>query len=301
MSVLRALAEIRVPFLDSLLLGISMLGTPVFVVGVIAWFYWNVDRQKALMMGASFCLSGTIGQSIKLIARIPRPWNLDTSFRPVESAISTATGYSFPSIHAQSTASFAASIWYFYRKKSVRVFAVLYLAVIVFTRMYLGVHTPLDVAVGSVLGLVFSFGSLSFLSRQGGINRKNAGTLSFFLIAFALVLIVLGAVYVANGTVTVELAKDGFETAGCSIGFAIVIPADLRVLLFDVSGTMRDKLFRLLLGLAGAGVIEFGLKALFGSFIPMLVVRYILIMLWLFTATPAIGMRIGIFKKAARA
>lgn len=299
MSVLRVLANIRIPFLDTLLLGISMLGTPVFVIGVIAWYYWNVDRQKALIMGVSFCLSCTIGQAVKLIARIPRPWNLDTSFQPVASAISTSTGYSFPSIHAQSTASLSFSLIYFYKKKSVRIGAILFLLAVIFSRMYLGVHTPLDVTAGTLLGIVFGIGILPRLSGKGGVMKNNAGTLIFFHLAFAAVLIILGAVYVSNGTVTVELAKDGFETAGSSIGFAIAIFFDVRGFHFDVRGSARDKVLRLVLGLTGTGVIEFGLKALFQNCIPMLVIRYILIMVWLFIGTPLTGLKLRLFQKTS--
>lgn len=298
MSVLRFLASVRFPALDCILTGISMIGTPVVILGLISWIYWNVDKDKARSLGVSFFLSGLIGQGIKVMARVPRPWNLDTSFAPVSIAVSTATGYSFPSIHAQSTASFTSGIFYYNKKRSVRLSCVLFLAVIVFSRMYLGVHTPMDVTAGSILGIAGSLTILPLLKRYGGDGSWRGWICTFLPVALAALLVVLSGFFVYNATVSSALAKDSFETAGSAVGFAVSTSLENAYFPFQEKGSARTRALRLLLGISGVSAIEFGLKALLGNAVPFLVLRYFLIGMWLFTCTPVIGLKAGLFEKA---
>ena len=78
---------------------------------------------------------------------------LDPDFSIVESARAGATGYSFPSGHTQNAfSSFGClGMW---AKGGWRALCFAIVVLIGFSRMYLGVHTPLDVGVAFVLGLV---------------------------------------------------------------------------------------------------------------------------------------------------
>lgn len=84
---------------------------------------------------------------IRLIVRRPRPFVFNPEFTPLVSA----SGFSFPSGHA--TAFFAlATAVYFWNKKMGYVFYV-FATLIAFGRVFVGVHYPLDVLGGAVLGI----------------------------------------------------------------------------------------------------------------------------------------------------
>ena len=153
MELLYALESIRTPFLDKLMgLVTNLGGEAVFIVAAIVVFWCLSKSCGYYMMTVGF--AGTIiNQFLKLWFRIPRPWVKDPNFTIVESARAEATGYSFPSGHTQNAfSSFGClGMW---TKKGWRVLFFAIVVLIGFSRMYLGVHAPLDVGVAFLLGLV---------------------------------------------------------------------------------------------------------------------------------------------------
>ena len=297
MSFLSLLATIRNPFLDSLMLAVSHLGSPFFIVGLIAWFYLNISKEEAYAMGLSFCYSCLLCQGIKILARVPRPWNLDTTFEPAKAAVSSATGYSFPSVHSQSTASFGFTLFHYNKKKAVRIVSLVYIGLIAFSRMYLGCHTPVDVGTGILIALIVT-AITCFLWNRHHRSFEGDNMLPFFLMAFAIVLICLTAALLGNGTVDFANAKDSFETAGVSIGFAIACYVECRTIRFSVSGTKPKKILRFLLALAGALAINYGLRVLSSTSIPLIIIRYSLMLLWITLATPVLSIRAGLMSRS---
>ena len=89
---------------------------------------------------------------MKLTACVYRPWIRDARVVPAGDAITTATGYSFPSGHTTTAGPIYGGMAVSGRKrvKPVAVFCVIMVALTAFSRNYLGVHTPQDVLVGLV-------------------------------------------------------------------------------------------------------------------------------------------------------
>ena len=294
MSFLSFLASIRNPFLDYLMLGISHLGTPFFIFGVIGWYYLNVNKKEAYGMGLAFCYSCLLCQGIKILARVPRPWNLDTSFEPVAGAVSSAGGYSFPSIHTQSVTSFCLSGIYFNKKRKARIILAVLLVLVAFSRMYLGCHTPMDVAGAFVITSAVTAAIWHAWNRHRRTFAEDNMMLVLFLLGFAAILLALAGALNGNGTIDYSNAKDSFETAGLAIGFVISCFVESRLIRFSEEGTLPQKVLRFLIALAGIAVIQTVLKRLGGSNIPLLVIRYMLLILWLMVATPLISIKAGL-------
>ena len=85
-------------------------------------------------MSLAFCFSSLFCQGTKLVVRMPRPWNLDPTFKAVEAAIPSAEGYSFPSIHSQSIVSVLGSIVYLSRHILVKVIMTILIVLVMFSR-----------------------------------------------------------------------------------------------------------------------------------------------------------------------
>ena len=87
------------PFMEM----ISLFAVTYLVI-VPAIIYWCVDKRVGLYTVGSYAASVTVNAVIKLSCCIYRPWIRDSRVLPAGDAITTATGYSFPSGHTMTAA-----------------------------------------------------------------------------------------------------------------------------------------------------------------------------------------------------
>jgi membrane-associated phospholipid phosphatase len=295
MSLLRFLAEYRNAPTSWLMLGISMLGTPFAVIGILAWFYLNVNKTRAALMTLAFYASSLLCQGLKIIFRVPRPWNLDSGFHAVDAAVSTATGYSFPSIHAQSATSLGVSGFLAQKKPKIRFLAVSYIALVCFSRMYLGVHTLTDVLTACLLTSAITV-MIFFITGDFQPTRKQVSGFVYFLISFSLVLLFLSSFLAWNGTVDIAGAKDSLENGGAAIGFATGLVLEKKYLHFSTGGSFRVKLIRYLLILSAAIAIALVGHKAYAASIWLPVIRYFFLMLWIMALGPFLMMKLHLFE-----
>ncbi len=123
----------------------------------MALIYWVYDRQGGRRILLGFGLGVILNALLKMTFCIYRPWIRDAQIIPYGNAIQSAGGYSFPSGHSTRAATVLGGISFLLKKKGYLLPACLlfFVALIVlFSRNYLGVHTPQDVIVGFLLGLL---------------------------------------------------------------------------------------------------------------------------------------------------
>ena len=155
------LADHRQPVLTAVMRGVSIVGSPVsagaVAIVVCAVVAWRVHRWLPVLIAvlgiAGFALADTV---VKLVVHRQRP--------PLPYAVVAADGYSFPSGHAMGiTTAALLSAWaldhWIIRSTRTRIAtwttAVIIIAVVGFSRIYLGVHYPSDVIAGWLLGLIW--------------------------------------------------------------------------------------------------------------------------------------------------
>lgn len=105
-------------------------------------------RQNALYVASSTALSYGLTYLMKVIIKRPRPFISNLKIVPVYKA----EHYSFPSGHTSSTFATATALSIAYPKWYVIAPAYFWAGSIGYSRMYLGVHYPTDVAGGVVVG-----------------------------------------------------------------------------------------------------------------------------------------------------
>ena len=157
MQLLYALAELRTPFLDAVLGALTNCGGELVFMAAAIIVFWCVSKSCGYYMLTVGFVGTIVNQFLKLVFRIPRPWVKDSDFQIVESARAEATGYSFPSGHTQNVFASFGCLGRWTKRTWLRVVCALLIVVTAFSRMYLGVHTPLDVGASFGIGLVLVF------------------------------------------------------------------------------------------------------------------------------------------------
>lgn len=149
------LQNLRTPFLSKIVELLTSLGEMAIVLAVLVIIYWCVDKKKGFLVAAPILFSTVTMQALKAIFRVPRPF-MRYPDQIIGERQHTATGYSFPSGHSTTASSFYGGLFKAFREKWIRAIAISLMIIIPLTRLYLGVHWPMDVIVGTAIGLFFS-------------------------------------------------------------------------------------------------------------------------------------------------
>ena len=134
--------------------------TIIGVVLIIYLGFYAGKRGKITLIVLIFAA----GISDAICAQIIKPWvgRIRPSHEFIEYInllVSKGGKWSFPSNHAANSFAFATVLSYFYDKNKTMIFSIA--SIIAFSRVYVGVHYPLDIIFGSLLGYTVSWIILS--------------------------------------------------------------------------------------------------------------------------------------------
>lgn len=275
MELLKALESIRFPALNRLMQAITSCGEELVFMAVALILFWCVDKWKGYYVLAVGFVGTLFSQFLKLLCRVPRPWVRDPSFTVVDSAQRGATGYSFPSGHAQNAACTFGAIARASKRRALRVALVVLILLIGFSRLYLGAHDLADVGVGLLIGLVLVFALHPLLRRA----RESPAVMYGFLavltllalgnLAFLLLHAFPDEVRVVDPLTGIsnydEALKNGCTLLGCLAGLIVAYTVDLRKLHFSEAAPLPGQICKVVFGMAGLVGLRYGLSALFKS------------------------------------
>ncbi len=264
MDMLRAIAGMRSPFLDGVFSVVTKLGEETVFLVVLMIVIWCVNKKFGYRFLAMFLVGTFLHLLLKGIFAVPRPWEIDPGFQPVESAIAAASGYSFPSGHTLTACLVCFGLAQLSKKKWAYAIAAVLTVLVGFSRLYLGVHTILDVGVGLALGLLIFFAFVLIFRKHEDSNRVLNTVL---IVSTALCIGLL--VYIILKKDADENALEGLKSAatlvGSAVGMLLAKILDDTVVRFDVRCAWWKQCLKILLGFAIVLGIRFGLKALFGG------------------------------------
>ncbi|MBQ7334937.1 MAG: phosphatase PAP2 family protein [Clostridia bacterium] len=271
MDFLRWLEQLRTPFGDVLMSLVTHLGEETLFMVVALVFFWCVDKKRGYYLLFSGFTGTVCIQFLKMIFRIPRPWVLDPNFTIVESARAEATGYSFPSGHTQCATDLYGGMARSSKKRAMQIGGVVLCLLIALSRMYLGVHTPLDVLVSLAIGAALVLILYPVIYRCYERPKYMYLTIGIILLlTLANLLFVMLYPFPADVD-AVNLAdaqENAFKLFFIILGMCILYPADVNFLKFDTKAVWWAQLIKLAGGIALILVVRLLLKtplnALFG-------------------------------------
>ncbi|MBQ5764946.1 MAG: phosphatase PAP2 family protein [Clostridia bacterium] len=264
MDFLVWLSNFRNPVLDTFFSFITMFGEETFFIVIGLVFYWCISKKQGYYL-LSVGLIGTIlNQFLKLLFRIPRPWVQDPNFTIVEAAREQATGYSFPSGHTQTSVGIFGGIAVWNKNKIIRVISVALCILVPFSRLYLGVHTPLDVGVSTVLALIFIFVLYPLIKRAKNL-LKTMRIVFALMTLFAAGFLIWVNLYKFPANVDISNLTHGTETAykmlGVILGLWLSFELDQKYLNFETKAVWWVQILKLIVGLIPIIVVKSLLKA----------------------------------------
>ncbi|ERJ57408.1 hypothetical protein M472_01375 [Sphingobacterium paucimobilis HER1398] len=124
------------------------IGVPIGLFAAGAISDDKTMRQNAVYIGTSTAITAVVNYGLKQIFKRARPFRKYNNFV----AVTQASGYSFPSGHTSSAFSTAVSLSQSYPKWYVIAPSLVWSSSVAYSRMYLGVHYPSDIAAGALLG-----------------------------------------------------------------------------------------------------------------------------------------------------
>jgi len=256
------------PFLDGFFQLVTMIGEDMFFILMAALVYWCINKEFGYKLCFAYLTSGVINTIIKEIMKVPRLIG-HPEIRSLR--VETATGYSFPSGHTQQTTVFWLSIILELRKRWLLLIGSVLILMVGLSRLYLGVHTLMDVVGAILVGLAWIYISNAIFDWS-----KRAGKPELLAVFAVPMLIVMyffptATYYKAAGTIT-----------GFLLGYVI----EYRYIKFNVEGSIIRQAVKMAVGLAGLLAIKTFVKillqeALFSDFF-----RYGLMGLWMTVIAP---------------
>jgi membrane-associated phospholipid phosphatase len=261
MQLLYWFESIRAPWLDEVMSVVTYLGSEAVFLAVALFVFWCVDKRRGYYLMTVGCLGTLVSQWLKIVFRVPRPWAKDPNFTIVESARAGAGDYSFPSGHTQCAAGYLGGVARFTEYTWLRIVCVLLVILTAVSRLYLGVHTPLDVGASLAISAVLVLtlyplveSTLWFPSRMYMI----LGGMTVLGVAFVAFMELFPFPAEADADALAAAMKNAYALAGAATGLLAAYFFDSRLVHFPTRAPWWGQIIKFVVGLgllAAVGVL----------------------------------------------
>lgn len=281
---LQQLRQSMPSFVETFFVYFSLIGDGPALVALVLIVYWCVDKRAGQFTFIAFGAGNFVNQLVKNIACVYRPWIRDAAIVPAEKAIEGAAGYSFPSGHTTGAATSLGSFAWLARKKHawVTVVCVVVILLIMFSRVFLGVHTPQDILVGlliAIVMIVLTHLFFNWIERYDALvpgHNKDILVMAIVLVvsacSVAFVMLKPYPMDYVNDVLLVDpvtMQKGSFEAAGIMAGMAISWVLERRLVDFSTEGLdMKARIIRFVIGVALVGVTYVATDVVFKAVLP---------------------------------
>ncbi|MBR6349056.1 MAG: phosphatase PAP2 family protein [Lachnospiraceae bacterium] len=266
MSLLYALSEIRIPLLNTLLSVVSFLGSEVFLLLAMALCFWCYDKRLAYRLSFSFIIAGTLGHLLKVIFHMPSPVIRDSSFKPVDGILRSKTTLSFPSMRSLGIGCISITALMKEPRIWAKIIAVIFLILVPFSQLYLGLDTLLDIGFGLIIAIVVTILVNKYMDNTA-TDRTQYLKFMFILLIFPVVLLCVSLALFYNEVIAYDNMLEAVKSSG--IFSALIISWYFESTYINFSERCDRwwmQLIKIVLGLAIVFGLNAGFKSLFGLF-----------------------------------
>ncbi len=263
---------------------IAILSDVVCYGSVIFAFliYWCKNKNLGRALISIYGISSLINQFLKATFTVYRPWIKDANIIPTNYAMKGATGYSFPSSHTQTVSAVNGSLAINKSKKSSLLVNVLIIVFVAFSRLFIGVHTPLDVIFGILIGgvAIAAYYYYKKIITSNPKKEKNA-LLIIFIISLICIFYALfkkyPETYINNELLvdSITMKKDSMRCIAIFLATFIGIYIEKTFIKFSTEGSNNIKTLRFFFGLFLAIIIFVISRLTLTLFLPLPFARFL--------------------------
>jgi len=274
------------PLLDIFFKAVTFMGNAEYYILIIPLLFWLYDKKFALRFGVFFICNAWLNSFIKDIFQVTRP--------PIELHKIQQGGYSFPSGHAQGSTGFWGYLAVQVKRPWAYIVAAILCSLVAFSRVYLGVHFPLDILAGILIAIVWIV-IYDFITRK---VKLKLNLWQWFLASLALCALLL----------LLHPGGDSPLLAGFLLSSLWGYRLETDLVNFNVKGYWWQNVIKALLGTAVLFGLHSGLKpillTLFNNpagdtafYYAATFCRYFIMGLWVSLLAPLSFKALGLYKK----
>lgn len=283
LEFIRGVQQVHGPALDAAVRAVTLLGGKESFLILVPLILWCVDFAVGVRLAVVLLLSAFVNVGLKGLFAHPRPFELDPAVK-----LCDASGFDLPSGHAQSAVVAWGTIAASFRRTWLWVLGVLLAALIGFSRVYLGVHFPTSVLAGWAVGAVLVRAYFSLEPHVAGW-LKRVGLAGQLALAIAVPAVLLW----------LYPTQDAVSAMGALMGSGVGVALTRRLAPFTVSGPLRQRALRFLVGAMGTLILFLGLRLVFPAegeplYLSMRCLRYAAVGLWAGLGAPWLFLRLGL-------
>lgn len=154
----------RTPFLDRFFTVCNFFDSATFAVLLVLSIGLIINRKLGVKLAIILCIAALLNKALKLTFDMPRPVHLDPSL-----GILTASSPGFPSGAAQNSLLLCGVLIKEWSNPMKWILGTAYVVIICISRMYLGLHFPIDIVGGLLFGVILLIIYLQLTPKITGI------------------------------------------------------------------------------------------------------------------------------------
>lgn len=223
----------------------------------ILFIFWCVNRKlgEKSLFGVGF--SCVLGNILKMTFCVLRPWSRSNLINPHGDMRYTTIGYSFPSGHTtMAVGTYGYTAFYYRKKKTIAITLFTLAFLVIFSRNFLGVHTPQDV----LLGILMTTGCMFVCDKllDWTYDKKNR---DIVILVCSVLFAIAALIYIIKKPYPLQLDADGnaiinpydiipytIGSAGSFIGIALGLFLEKRFADFTTEVSFETKINRFIVG-----------------------------------------------------
>ncbi len=272
LEILKLIQRIANPVWDVFFTIISIMGEEVFLIALLGLIYWCIDKRLGYKVGFLYVLNAPLNFVLKAIFNAPRPIGSD-GIRTIYAE--TATGSSFPSGHSQLGGGL---FWFLFKNNKNRNLKAAFLIItflIPLSRLYLGVHFPVDVVAGLAIGILMVYLTGWIFEK---LYDKHTGWLMLFTLPPLAYCLITGD-------------SAGYKIAGLVTAFILGMNIEKKYIDFSNDFRLSHKVYIYISGIAMVLILRTALKLLLPEGVWSGFVRYFVIGIYVTVLKPYIVKR----------